>query len=307
MNFNTSCMLNRRDTRLLTRRTWIGKVLKALVGISLFHFSLSVDPTCEASTYKPHTIKKHTIGETFANEVMKFMAGFLFFRHAGDAEISLVPLTPKGRYQATLSGKTCGIIGFFTRHREDTHISELRENKDRSRFICTRLIRDTKIGSSHTTKIFEMDYVGRRLTITRLKGSHKSVHVKPIPEGALYDDPVTAFYNFRFGSYGPVRFGKTFTIHTIPGKKLNHITLKLGSKQETEKKLKNLPFKGKVKYLVYLRLDPDVTKSKKGEIEGWLTPNLIPFYGVAKDVIFFGDVEGKLIARKRFFTPPPPL
>jgi len=297
--------MNGSDTFRLSRRAWIGKVFKAFVGVGVSQFTWISGAAAEVKITP--VIKHRTIGETFSNEVMKFIASFLFFHHAGDAELSLVPLNQKGRYQATLTGKTRGIIGFLTRHREDTHISELIENKDGTRFICTRLIRDTKIGHSHVTKVFEMDYKNRTLTITRLKGNHKTVHVKPIPPGELYDDPVTAFYNFRFGSYGPIRYGKTYMIHTIPGKKLNHIRLTLGTKKETEEKAKDLPIRGNIKYLVYLQLDPEVTKSKKGEIEGWLTSDLVPLYGVAKDVIFFGDVEGRLVARQKFFTPGPPL
>ncbi len=291
----------------MTRRTWLGKVLKILAGIGLFNFSLFIDSVSKTPAQSSFPVYHAGIGNTFSNEVMKFIAGFLFFHHAGDAEISLVPLSRKGRYQATLSGKTRGFIGFLTRHREDTHISELIENENRTRFICTRLIRDTKIGHHHTIKVFEMDYSKRQLTITRLKKNHRSVHITPIPKGIFYDDPLTAFYNFRFGSYGPVEFGKTFRIHTIPGKKLNTLSLKIASRGKTVKESRNLPIRNKAKYLVYLKLDPDIIKSRTGDIEGWLSANLIPLYGVAKDVIFFGDVSGKLVAIQRFFTPPPPM
>jgi len=290
-----------------TRREWIAKVLKVLAGIGLLRFSVICEKSRASIDIIPHTKTPTSIGEAFVNEVMNFTVGFLFFRHAGDAQIGLVPLPQRGRYRATLSGKTRGIIGFLTRHRQDIHISELEEDKSRKRFICTRLIRDTKIGNNHTIKIFEMDYKKRRLTITRIKGKRKSLHSKPIPKGDIYDDPVTAFYNFRFGSYGPIRYGKKFVINTIPGKRLNHITLQIGSKQETKRKARALTISGRVKYLVYLWIAPDIIKSKKGEIEGWLSPTLIPLYGVAKDVILFGDVEGKLIRCERVFKPPPPL
>ncbi len=304
MNSGNTCPPKKPDHAGLTRRAWLHWALKVAVGLGLWRFT----PNAEAFAPSISPPKGHpTIGETFANEVMKFTAGFLFFHHAGDAEISLVPMAQPGRYQATLSGKTRGIIGFFTRHREDTHISELIEDRKQTRFICTRLIRDTKIGDHHTTKVFEMDYKSRRLTVTRFKGNRKSVHVKSIPQGVFYDDPLTAFYNFRFGSYGRVEYGKTFIIHTIPGKRLNTITLKLASREETAERSRHLSILKRAKYLVFLKLDPDMIKSKRGDIEGWLNADLIPLYGVAKDVIFFGDVKGKLVTRQKFFIPPPPL
>ncbi len=251
MKSSESCCPEKTANPLLTRRTWLSRVLKALIGWGLFRVSLQVDSALAASPLITPVVRRPTIGETFSNEVMKFVAGFLFFHHAGDAEISLVPMEHKGKFQATLTGRTRGIIGFLTRYRKDTHISELIENEDHTRFICTRLIRDTKIGHHHTTKVFEMDYVNRRLTVTRLKKNRKSVHVKPIPKGVYYDDPLTAFYNFRFGSYGPIKFGKTYRIRTIPGKKLNTITLKVASRAKTIKEAKHLPIRGKATYLVY--------------------------------------------------------
>lgn len=290
----------------MTRRAWLSLTLRGLAALATAAI-LPRRKRARAEEPIPAPERKSSIGATFANEVMTFTAGFLLFPVAGDAQISLVPAGRAGRYRASLTGKTRGVIAFFTRHREDTHISELVENGEKNRFICTRLIRDTKIGHSHTTKIFEMDYEKRRLTVTRVKGKRKSVHVKSIPPGVIYDDPLTAFYNFRFGVYGPVRHGESYKINTIPGKKANHIFLRVASKGETRRKKGNFPFSNQAEYLVYLRIAPDIVKSKKGELEGWVTGGLVPLYGVAKDVIFFGDVKGKLVHYVKGLTLQSPL
>jgi len=292
---------------LLTRRSWLAKVTKGIVGIGFSLIFPRARFTQAAEGTIPAPEKKDSIGATFENETMTFTAGFLLFPRAGDAEIKLVRLSERGRYRGTISGKTRGIIAFLTRHREDTHISELKENEEKNRFICTRLIRDTKIGKDHTIKIFEMDYQKRQMTVTRIKRNRKSVHVKPIPPGIIYDDPLTAFYNFRFGCYGPIQYGKRYKIDTIPGKKIKHIFLHVAPKEEAEKKRKRLSIAKQVKYLIYLRIAPDIIKSKKGEIEGWASSGLIPVYGVAKDVIFFGDVKGKLVHYTKGPLPQPPL
>ncbi len=296
----------KRRNPSLTRRAWLARVMKGLAGLGGFLLTPRLNSAGGSDSFSV-PVKRSSIGETFANESMVFRAGFFLFPHAGDAEISLVPLNETGRYQATITGKTRGIIGFFTRHREDTHISELVESGEKDRFICVRLIRDTKIGNDHTIKIFEMDYQKGKMMVTRIKGKRESVHVKPIPPGVIYDDPLTAFYNFRFGSYGPVAFGKSYKIDTIPGKKVKYIFLRVASKKETEEKKRNLSIAKRVKYLIYLRIAPEIIKSKKGEIEGWVSPGLVPLYGVAKDVIFFGDVEGKLARYTRNVSLQSPL
>ncbi len=291
---------------MLTRRRWLILTLKFLGGAGLLRFTLT-PLHASASLSSSSLPSRSPIGKTFAFEFMKFAAGFFLFSHAGDAEISLVPTHSPGRYRAKIWGKTRGLIGFITRHREDTHISEIMENEEKNRFICTRLIRDTRIGKKHVTKIFEMDYKKRTLTITRIKKKKKSIRVKPIPPGTIYDDPLTAFYNFRYGSYGPAAFGKSYTIDTIPGKKVKHISLRIATKEETMKRKSHFPLHNKAKFLIYLRIAPDIVKSKRGEIEGWVSSELIPLYGIAKDVLFFGDVEGKLLGYGRYPTPSPPL
>jgi hypothetical protein len=46
-------------------------------------------------------------------------------------------------------------------------------------------------------------------------------------------------------------------------------------------------------------LDPEVTHSKEGLIEGWLSKELCPTEGTIKDVVLFGDVKGTLIKNTR--------
>jgi hypothetical protein len=292
--------------KYVSRRKWLAACLKAAAGFTFKGFFPL--KTVHAFLLRgAHSGGKGRIGQVFEGETMTFIAGFLWFTHAGDATLTFQRLPGKGRYRATLSGQTRGFIGFFTRHRKDTHISELVENREGTRFICKRLIRDTKIGNSHTIKIFDMDYHNHLLTITRIKGHRESRHQKPIPEDIFYDDPVTAFYNFRYCSYGPVTYGSHFVIHTIPGKRANHLYLHVASREKTLKMLENSSYPEKTKYLVSLRIAPDIVRSKKGELEGCLTKSLIPLCGVAKDVIFFGDVRGKLVKRYFKVFPLPPL
>jgi len=288
----------------ISRRQWLATCLKTVAGFALKGlFFPGMIHAFSPGVNRP----KGRIGQAFEGETMTFVAGFLWFSHAGDATLSFLRLSGKGQYRATLSGQTRGFIGFFTRHRKDTHISELEENSEGTRLICKRLIRDTQIGDSHTIKIFDMDYQNHRLTVTRLKGNRQSRHQKPIPEGVIYDDPVTAFYNFRYRSYGPVTYGSDFVIHTIPGKRANHLHLRVASREETLEAIKNASYPKNTKYLVFLNIAPDIVRSKKGALEGCLTESLIPLCGVAKDVIFFGDVRGKLVRRYFKALPPAPL
>jgi hypothetical protein len=67
--------------------------------------------------------------------------------------------------------------------------------------------------------------------------------------------------------------------------------------QKRRKRKKSEKYKDEKEYFVNLLLDPEVTHSKEGLIEGWLSKELYPVEGKIKDVILFGDVKGTLIKK----------
>jgi hypothetical protein len=120
-----------------------------------------------------------------------------------------------------------------------------------------------------------------------------------IPSGMVYDDFITASYNFRYGVYGDIEKGRKYTVATFPKKGPSSYEVRIASKEEEEKKRKSEKFKYGKEYLVKLFLDPEVTHSKEGLIEGWLSKELYPTEGTIKSVKFFGDVKGTLIKKAR--------
>jgi hypothetical protein len=75
--------------------------------------------------------------------------------------------------------------------------------------------------------------------------------------------------------------------------------VRVASKEEEEKKRKSEKIKEGKEYYVKLFLDAEITHSKEGLIEGWLSKELYPVEGMVKDVILFGDVKGTLIKNSR--------
>ncbi len=119
-----------------------------------------------------------------------------------------------------------------------------------------------------------------------------------IPYGILYDDPVTAFYNFRFGAYGKVEPGKIFTIRTVPRKEgPQPIRLIVASRKEEEQKRSEEAEKEGKDVFIKVHLEKEFVGSVHGEVEVWFTKDIIPVTGVAKDVFFYGDIRGRLTYR----------
>jgi hypothetical protein len=93
-------------------------------------------------------------------------------------------------------------------------------------------------------------------------------------------DFLTASYNFRYGVYGEIDRGRKYTVPTFPKKGPSSYEVNVASKEEEEKKRKSEKFKDGKEYFIKLLLDPEVTHSKEGLIEGFV--EALPHRGRSK-------------------------
>ena len=84
---------------------------------------------------------------------------------------------------------------------------------------------------------------------------------------------------------------------TFPRKGSSVYEVRVAGQGEEEKRRKAEKSKDGKDFFVRLFLDPEVTHSKEGLIEGWLSKEFYPIEGTIKDVILFGDVKGTLIKK----------
>ncbi len=107
---------------------------------------------------------------------------------------------------------------------------------------------------------------------------------------------MTAFYNFRYGAYGPVQEGREYHITTFPRKGVSTMYLRLATGDERMKRIKR---RHSSDYLADIRIEEEMFGSQTGNIEAAFSNALILQEVVVKDVILFGDVSGKLVERKK--------
>jgi hypothetical protein len=157
-----------------------------------------------------------------------------------------------------------------------------------------------KIGNKLRRKSHLFDYQKRKwIQVRRRKDGTMERTEEEIPPGMVYDDFLTASYNFRYGVYGEIERGRTYTVATFPRKGSTSYEVRVAAKEEEEKRRKLEKSKDGKEYYLKLFLDPEITHSKEGLIEGWLSKELYPTEGTIKDVILFGDVKGTLIKNSR--------
>jgi hypothetical protein len=277
---------------MLTRRLF----LRYLLGLPLLSsFPLPVRETWADPPILPRT-GRDSIGEFFKGEELHYEIGVWLFNKVALGKLSFKEMGEKGRYIATLQGETLGVLGWVARYRVDTYRSIMEEVEGGRRLRSLLFEEDVKIGNKLRRRTHFFDYQKRKwIQVRQRKDGTKVKTEEEIPPGMVYDDFIAAAYNFRYGVYGGIERGRKYMVATFPKKGPSSYEVRIASKEEGEKRKKSEKFKDGKEYFVKLFLDPEVTHSQEGLIEGWLSKELYPTEGKIKDVILFGDVKGTLI------------
>jgi Protein of unknown function (DUF3108) len=283
-----------KTTNLVTRRHF----LRYLLGLPLFSsFPFHVQKTW-ADLPSPPGKERASIGEFFKGEELQYEIGVWLFKKVAVGKISFEKLREKGRYLATLQGETLSILGFAARYRVDTYRSIMEEIDGGRRLRSISFEEDVKIGGKLRRRTHFLDYQKRKwIQVRQSKDGLITRKEEEIPPGMVYDDFVTATYNFRYGVYGGIERGRSYRVATFPKKGPSSYEVRVASKEEEEKRRKPGKSKDGKEYFLKLILDAEMTHSKEGLIEGWLSKELYPIEGTIKDVIFFGDIKGTLIKK----------
>jgi hypothetical protein len=240
------------------------------------------------------------IGEFYKGEELTYEIGVWVLKRVALGRLSFQETQTKGHYMLLLQAETLGVMGWVSRYRADTYRAIAEEIDGGRRLRSLSFEEQVKIGSrirkwmhtfDHERKEWAVDQPRRDGTLDR--------KVSKIPDGMIYDDFITAAYNFRYGVYGNIERGKKYTIPTFPRKRAHSYDVRVASKEEEEKRRRSESSTEGKEYFVKMSIDPDITHSKEGLVEGWLTKDLYPVEGAVKDAILFGDIRGRLIKRTK--------
>ena len=237
------------------------------------------------------------IGYHFINEKLHYTLSFFPFIHAADADFTFSKDSEvKNGYIAELNAHTTGIIKFFTAQRRGRFISHMVMAEDGKRLKSVRFEKIMQDGGKQTKRVeTEFDYAKNLITWKTWKGTELSDEgSSAMTENTICDDPLSAFYNFRYGVYGNIEKGKPIDIAAVPTKREAKLELQVASEEETQKENNVNTRKSQREYLVRVLMDKEMFEQKKGNIELWFSKDFVPLECVVKGVLFFGDIRGVL-------------
>jgi hypothetical protein len=275
--------------------------LRWLLGFALlptFPFSVRKADAQGVSPTSPEG--RRSIVQFFKGEELEYQIGVGPFKRVALGRLNFKPLGRTGRYLATLQAETLGVLGWVARYRVDTYRATMEEIDGGKRLRALSFEEDVKIGNKLRRKISLFDYQRRKwIKVRRRKDGTMGKAEEDIPPGVIYDDFLTASYNFRYGVYGEIARGKKYSVTTFPRKVSSTYEVIVAGREEEEKRRRSDKAKEGKEFFVKLYLDPEITHSKEGLIEGWLSKEFYPLEGAIKDVFFYGDVRGSLIKNSR--------
>ncbi len=275
---------------LVTRRDCVRIVLS---GCSLL-FNLPFSIAAAANK-----IQSKSILDQFLGEELFFHIGYWFIPHCGEAEASLVKTDSPNIYRASLLGRTIGFIDALVGPVRYAYVSysQFVEKEDRLKPVYFQIIK--KRAGKERHRYITFDYKAGEIIFSKTGSDGKSkVKREPMQKGKIYEDYLTLGYNLRHGNYGIPERGKDYQLPLYISKKKKSIELHFASTTEVQKQRPGKSIRPDKDYFLKFQVDSEDLSSGSGEVELWVTPEIVPISGRVKDVVFFGDLHGNLIVRK---------
>jgi len=254
---------------------------------SLFLASLPIIEEC-------HSQETKQIGERFKGEEVTYEVGFWLFPSLGRGWARFDDLGGN-KFLMTHEGQAQGLIGWVTHYRKEAHRAWMGTIAQETRFVPLRLEEESIIGDWVRQKTTLYDYSAGKIFMKTKKEAEVKEETVDLPPGVYYENPITAFYNFRFGAYGKAEPGREFLIRTIPGKGKGVFRISVASEKEAALRRDSDPQKKGKDLLVRIHLEQEFLGSPLGEIEVWFDKEMNPVSGMIRKVRFFGDIKGRIL------------
>ena len=281
------------------------KYLLYLTIIALFELLSTGAPELFAMDAESHSgkypgFKANGHISRFEGETLHYDISFLWFNNAASAKVQL--LKERGRYYSTLEATTKGFVGFFTSYRKHYYKTEFEIIDDGKSLRPISFLRQVTIGDQAETTRHQFNYMTRKHTWSKYLNNEKiKTGVDDIPVDNSFHDILTAFYNVRNGSYGPLIKGNHFKIKTIPEKGHGEISVHISSEQEEEVFRAGAGREKKDELLLNITVPKEIFQSKTGKLMVWSSTHYIPVEITVKDYILLGDLHAKFTHRKILF------
>jgi hypothetical protein len=227
-------------------------------------------------------------------ESLYYDISFLWFKKAAEGKITFKKNNNDNNYTAVLEAETLGFIGFITSYRKYLYISHLRYDENLNRLISTKFERIEIVGNKIWQSVNVIDYESNKINwrSTFMQKILKET-VEEIPPDTIYDDILSALFNFRFGFLGNIEKGRDYIVKGIPDKGVVDYFIHVSSPEDEILTKEKLGIKNGDGYMLLVKVPRIIFKSK-GVVWIWFTKDMLPLTATVEDAVIFGDITGVL-------------
>ncbi len=239
--------------------------------------------------------QNHSIARKFLGEELRYGLSFLGLFKPADCVVSFKRGELSGQYEASIWAKTKGIIGWLTNYREYQIISIMEEVENGRRLRPIMFKRMTTVNNIEKRTHRFFDYQEGRIDYSIfIDGRLVSLTCRDVPRGRVYEDILSAFYNFRAGVFGEIKKGQSYRIPTVPKKGIKEYTVEVLDQEKEQDERNNQDWDGKTGYVLRIKVDKEIFGTKEGLLWVLMSEDVVPLGGVAEDAIGLGDIVGTL-------------
>ncbi len=221
---------------------------------------------------------------TLEGEDLTFGVGFWLFKNAAHAHMSFKKA--EEGYVASFEVQTSGFIGLITRNMKEVMQSTMRYDPQKRRLQPLSFQETITQGDRIRIKTVTFNYEKRIFTFTQEGTNKKKIEITGRLPKKDCDDLLTAFYNLRLGSYGPIKKGRDIPITACVKERPSRLLIVV---PEQDKKAPERVCRGD--YYMMLSMEKDLTNIASKKVSGWFDKDLVPLCGIIEDAYFFGDIQ----------------
>jgi len=189
-----------------------------------------------------------------------------------------------GRYLAELMVEPQGLLSLISGQRRDSFQTEM-VYRDK-RLIPLVYREETKRRGKYRLKEYRFDYEHGRLELwEHLQGKGMRRKWETALTEKSINDPLSAFYNFRLGAFGPQKEGETLRLTGIPYPQPEEIVIRIGPQAKEGRK-------------VMISIVNRAFEDQKGVIFVFFDENWSPTQAFTR-VSHFGKVAGEILPESK--------
>jgi len=228
--------------------------------------------------------------QIFYLDLIKFAEGYVLFGQRSEKYFFAESLV-----------EVAGISDLFTNYKSQLATSNMELSLEPAPRLIPRtfnrhiVLRDRQIQTRNT-----FDYKRCRWSSKIYRdGKLKKRRRRKIPDGVIYENFLSAFYNLRLEAFGPIAKGQTIEFNTIPYKGVDSVSLEIASPEAEKNEARWLKGIGDAEFLIMMQVTEKIMGIKPAKLLAAADKDLIPIAGLIKDALPLGNIYVDLKSRER--------